>query len=155
MEPQTILELRLLKNVSSSYTNFWWGDMLRRSINSNKSFDLKVLTEADMEVDIQRTNNGRYIPYPTFKNMDIPADGMYHLNIQGSNYRFVGWIEIEGQQAAWWGQTGNDDVAVGVAGQGQPCLGNFHNEIGNWITEFSYRDKWEKQTTLAQILKKF
>lgn len=154
MEPQTILELKLLTGVTTSHANRWWADALRNSIEQNESFQLKVLTEKQLEVDTQRNKQGYYISYPCFRNSAIPADGFYHLNVQGSNYMFVGWMIITNGKAAWWGQTGSDHVMTGVAGH-DVALANFFPEIDEWSFNFHYIDKWEKGTTLGQILKKF
>ena len=162
MEPKTILELKMLTGVSTSYTNLWWANALKRSIHDNDegvpNFTLEVLTEKDIEVDTVRSKEGRYISYPTFREgKTIPKDGLYHLNVQGSNYMFVGWLEIgnEGREAAWWGQVGSDDVMTGVAGQGTPLMNNHFPEINDWHFAHHYLDSFPRNTTLAEILKKF
>lgn len=159
MESSTILELFLLVGVSSSYTNMWWGNALRVAMHCNDLGivinSLDVLTEEHIEVDVIRNKQGRLITFPTFRNGVIPKDGIYHLNVQGSNYMFVGWMQINADQIAWWGQNGGDDVMAGIAGGGTPLMSNYFPDVLGWTNTFHYLDKFDKGTPLTHILKKF
>ena len=65
MEPYIALNLSMLSNVTTSYSNMWWSESLRESIEINKGFELKVLTGLNLSLDTAMSQ-GRYIPFPTF-----------------------------------------------------------------------------------------
>lgn len=156
MEPFNILSLFLLPNVPSSYSNFWWSEALKQSINENGSFDLKVLNESNITTDTALCM-GRYIPYPTFTQPVEP--GYYHLNVQGTSQMFSGFMHVVSEhECFWWATDGSDRILAGFAGD-TDLFNNYRNgytdEIINWVGAINYNDRFDKDLGISHILKPF
>ena len=156
MEPYATLNLSMLSNVSTSYSNMWWSESLKESIEINKGFELKVLTELNLSLDTAMSQ-GRYIPFPTFREKVEP--GFYHINYKGSNQMYSGFMHVvSDEEVFWWGTDASDRVYTGFVGH-QDLIGNHHtgyrSEMHNWLNNITYVDKYKLGTDIFSILKPF
>lgn len=156
MEPYIALNLSMLSNVSSSYSNMWWAQSLRESIAINEDYGLKVLTEEHLTLDTAMSQ-GRYIPFPTFNTKVEP--GYYHINIQDSTQMYTGFMHIvSDKEVFWWGTDTSDRVYTGFVGHRdlfQDHEVGYKNEMLNWLNAITYVDKYKTDQDIYQILKPF
>lgn len=156
MEPYIALNLSMLPSVPSSYSNMWWAESLKESIAINEDFGLKVLNEQHLALDTVMAQ-GRYIPFPTFLEKVEP--GFYHINVQGSNYMYAGFMHIISEnEVFWWGTDATDRVYTGYLGHVdlfQDCEVGYKSEMLNWLGAITYRDKYKLDENIYQILKPF
>lgn len=156
MEPYIALNLSMLSNVSSSYSNMWWAESLKESIAVNENYGLKVLTEQHLTLDTVMSQ-GRYIPFPTFNTEVEP--GYYHINIQGSTQMYTGFMHIiSDKEVFWWGTDATDRVYTGFVGHCdlfQDHEVGYKNEMLSWLNTITYVDKYKTDQDIYQILKPF
>lgn len=156
MEPYIALNLSMLSNVPSSYSNMWWAESLRESIVINEDYGLKVLNEQHLVLDTAMCQ-GRYIPFPTFNTKVEP--GYYHINIQGSTQMYTGFMHIiSDKEVFWWGTDATDRVYTGFVGHCdlfQDHEVGYKNEMLNWLNTITYVDKYKTDQDIYQILKPF
>ena len=156
MEPFIALNLSMLSNVSSSYSNMWWAESLRESIAINEDFGLKVLNEQHLVLDTAMSQ-GRYIPFPTFTTKVEP--GYYHINIQGSSQMYTGFMHVINEhEVFWWGTDASDRVYTGFVGHSdlfQDHHTGYKAEMLGWLNTISYSDKYKLDQVIYQILKPF
>lgn len=156
MEPYIALNLSMLSNVTSSYSNMWWTQSLQESIAINEDYGLKVLTEEHLTLDTAMSQ-GRYIPFPTFNTKVEP--GYYHINIQGSTQMYTGFMHIiSDKEVFWWGTDASDRVYTGFVGHrdlSQDQEVGYKNEMLNWLNTITYVDKYKTDQDIYQILKPF
>lgn len=156
MEPYIALNLSMLSNVPSSYSNMWWAESLKESIAVNENYGLKVLTEQHLTLDTAMSQ-GRYIPFPTFNTKVEP--GYYHINIQGSTQMYTGFMHIiSDKEVFWWGTDATDRVYTGFIGHSdifQDHMVGYKNEMLSWLNTITYVDKYKTDQDIYQILKPF
>ena len=156
MEPYIALNLSMLSNVPSSYSNMWWAESLKESIVVNENYGLKVLTEQHLTLDTAMSR-GRYIPFPTFNTEVEP--GYYHINIQGSSQMYTGFMHIiSDKEVFWWGTDSTDRVYTGLVGHQdlyQDHKVGYKSEMLNWLNSITYTDKYKLGTNIFDILKPF
>lgn len=156
MEPYIALNLSMLSNVSSSYSNMWWAESLKESIAVNENYGLKLLTEQHLALDTAMSQ-GRYIPFPTFNTEVVP--GYYHINIQGSTQMYTGFMHIiSDKEVFWWGTDATDRVYTGFIGHSdlfQDHMVGYKNEMLSWLNTITYVDKYKTDQDIYQILKPF
>ena len=156
MEPYIALNLSMLSNVPSSYSNMWWAESLKESIAVNENYGLKVLTEQHLALDTAMSQ-GRYIPFPTFNTEVEP--GYYHINIQGSTQMYTGFMHIiSDKEVFWWGTDATDRVYTGFVGHCdlfQDHEVGYKNEMLSWLNTITYVDKYKTDQDIYQILKPF
>lgn len=156
MEPYIALNLSVLSNVSTSYSNMWWAQSLKESIAINEGFELKVLTESHLSLDTAMSN-GRYIPFPTFREKVEP--GYYHISYKGSSQMYSGFMHIVSEnELFWWGTDASDRVFTGFVGHQdlyQDHNVGYKSEMLNWLNNITYADKYKLGTNIFDILKPF
>lgn len=156
MEPSITLNLSVLSNVSTSYSNMWWAESLKESIEINKGFELKVLTELNLSLDTAMSQ-GRYIPFPTFLEKIEP--GFYHISYKGSNQMYSGFMHVvDDKEVFWWGTDASDRVFIGFVGPHdlfEEHHVGYKAEMFNWLNNITYVDKYKTGNTIFDILKPF
>lgn len=152
MNHPKVLSLYLLPSVPAGYSNNWWSQSIKESISFNQSYELKVLTEKQLQIDVALAHK-RYIPYPTFK--EKVEKGFYHINIQDTKNMFSGFLcVLSDEECYWWATDNGDRVVAGFAGIDEHRY-NHITEITNWLGSIIYQDRFPIEATIFDILKPF